>query len=335
MLILAGGIVRSTGAGMGCPDWPKCFGSWIPPTSEEQLPADYKEYYVKYRHEKNIRFASYLDAIGFNGKASQILNEESVLAETEFNKVKTWTEYINRLTGALIGIFVIVNLIASFRLIRTHKKLFFYSLLLFLAVVFEGWIGSIVVSTNLVPWVITLHMLLAMAIVAILLYLIYQSRKDIFENKFSFTPRPYIRVFFILSFILLAVQVLLGTQVREAIDMIASSLNFGSRALWISGTGVSFLVHRSFSIIVILSQVLIIYYLIRQPNKPSGLITVMMILLVCTLLEVFLGAVMAYFHIPAFIQPAHLLIGVVVFGIQFLLVLVISDNKSINKPSLA
>jgi cytochrome c oxidase assembly protein subunit 15 len=208
-------------------------------------------------------------------------------------------------------------------------------LLLFLAVVFEGWIGSVVVSTNLVPWVITLHMLLAMVIVAILLYLIYESRKDIFENKFAFAPRPYIRVFIVLSFILLAVQVLLGTQVREAIDMIASSLNFGSRALWISGAGVSFLVHRSFSIIVILSQVLIIYFLFRQPMKPLGLITIMMILLVCTLLEVILGAVMAYFHIPAFIQPAHLLIGVIVFGIQFLLVLVISENKTRNKPSLA
>ena len=74
LLIVAGGVVRSTGAGMGCPDWPKCFGRWVPPTEISELPHDYKQIYGA-----------------------------KLKGEIEFNPVKTWTEYVNRLLGININ----------------------------------------------------------------------------------------------------------------------------------------------------------------------------------------------------------------------------------------
>jgi len=327
-LILVGGIVRSTGAGMGCPDWPKCFGSWIPPTSEEMLPENYKEMYVDYRVAKNQKFASYLAALGFDQKSDVLLNDESIKQETPFNVVKTWIEYINRLIGALIGILIFINLITSFSYIKTDKIIFLISLFLFILVVFQGWIGSLVVSTNLIPWMVTVHMVLAVVIIALLVYLVFRSRIEQYRSK-KIHQFNLLNSLLILSGLFIVIQIILGSQVREAIDLIASSLNYQHRNTWIGSMGTDFFIHRSFSLIPLALQIGILVILIKNKSASGNIFNFAKALLILIILEVGFGVIMAYAGIPPFIQPVHLLFGVLIFGLQFFLLLIVNNYRTI------
>lgn len=314
-LILVGGIVRSSGSGMGCPDWPKCFGYWVPPTSVEQLPENYKESFAALRDKKNQKFARYLSAFGFEQTAQSILNDKSILIESDFNATKTWIEYLNRLVGVTIGFLIIALFIRSIWLRQSQPYLFWLSSVTLVLVIIQGWFGSIVVSTNLTSWTITLHMLMAFVLVAlvILLYVKSGAIKPV-ESTLA------LKIVLVLSVLLLIVQVVLGTEVRAAIDRVSSQLL--PREDWISSISAQFIVHRSFSWLVVLFNFGFAFWLIK--TKGSNPLTLGLILLI--LLTLLTGAGMAYFAVPAYLQPVHLLVATVTFGVQFLLFLKLKTN---------
>lgn len=333
LLILVGGIVRSTGSGMGCPDWPKCFGNWVPPTSADQLPENYEEIYQQKRIDKNEKLAKYLKVAGFNKLAITIRNDESIFAETEFNKHKTWIEYINRLVGVAIGFLIFSTFIASIPYLKKDKTVFYIALFTLILVIFQGWLGSIVVSTNLLPWMVTVHMLPALLIVALLIYNIYRT-----SGYTSKTGQILKRgkVLWLLSTCLatVVIQIVLGTQVREAIDEIAASFNYTMRGQWISELGTVFYLHRSFSIIIMLLHFYLLYLLIKNSMKSGKVLNLSRILLLLVILEVLTGAVMAYFAIPAVFQPVHLLLAVLIFGVQFFLILLVRQSGKFSSKTI-
>lgn len=309
VLILVGGIVRSTGSGMGCPDWPQCFGSWVPPTSVEQLPENYKQIYSSYRERKNIHFARYLEALGFSETAEKIKSDPAILEEADFNATKTWVEYVNRIVGVVIGILIFAVFIASIKYWRWDRKITVISFFTFVLVGIQGWIGSFVVSSNLTPWTITVHMLLALIIVALLVFLFFESTKEKYIRTL-----PLGLPLIVGCMVLLLVQIVFGTQVREVIDAVSNSL---PRSAWIEAVGFPFLMHRSFSWLVVLAHGWLAWKLIRSQGSqilPNTLI----FLIVGTLLT---GMGMAYFSMPSFLQPVHLTLATITFGTQFLLAL--------------
>ena len=79
LVVVAGSFVRITGSGMGCPDWPKCFGQWVPPTNEAELPDNYKKIYSEGRVKKVEKFSNYLSAIGFKRKAEELRKDPSLI----------------------------------------------------------------------------------------------------------------------------------------------------------------------------------------------------------------------------------------------------------------
>lgn len=319
-LILVGGIVRSTGSGMGCPDWPKCFGQWVPPTSVSQLPLDYKEKYSDKRHQKNIRFAKYLKVLGFDETANELLADESIKEEADFNVTKTWTEYINRLIGVCIGLFVILTFLCAIPFLKTNKTIFFVALTALILVVFQGWLGSIVVSTNLLPWMVTIHMFVALIIVALLIYLVFITHHNWRFSKNTGQTIPWFVMFCIICTL---VQIALGTQVREGIDIIAASLDYTQRSSWVDQLGSTFLIHRSFSWIIVAAHVWIAYRLFKMKVNSRALGA----LLIIILLSIFTGVTLNYLGFPASVQPVHLLLGTMAFGFQFFLFLQLNYSK--------
>lgn len=325
-LILVGGIVRSTGSGMGCPDWPRCFGSVIPPTHEDQLPEDYRDIYLQIRLAKNERFVAMLEKLGFAETAHAIANDKSILIEEEFNATKTWIEYVNRLVGVFVGFLIILTVWRSFKLWGADKRIPIYSLVALVLVLFTGWIGSIVVSTNLLHWMITFHMLLALALVAVLQYVHHLAERMDTGHGVEVHVPAKVQWILVFGAVLTLVQIVLGTQVREQIDQISFALGDLLRDEWIGKLGIEFLIHRSFSILLLGVHVLYFYWAYRYTARRSKVSLLTQVLMLLVLVEIASGIGMSYFGIPAFLQPVHLLLGALILGIQYTLILQLRDH---------
>ncbi len=330
LLILVGGVVRASGSGMGCPDWPKCFGQWVPPTDISQLPADYKQVYLAQRVKKNQKLARTLASMGFRQVAGEIFAHPTQYVETDFNATKTWIEYVNRLVGVLIGIFVFITAVVALPYWRRDRPVFWLAVGGWLLTGVQGWLGSLVVSTNLLPIMVTIHMGLALLIVAMLLYAADRARQQPTEvspmaaewTAIQPATAPVaaqgLRLLLWIALLVTFVQIVLGTQVREQVDHVAAATGYLQRDTWVSQLGDVFKVHRSLSILVVLLNAYAAYLLWPLAGRLRSIMAAVLAVLAA---EVLAGVSLAYLALPAVIQPVHLTLATLLFGGQFLALL--------------
>jgi cytochrome c oxidase assembly protein subunit 15 len=275
-LILVGGLVRASGAGLGCPDWPRCFGGWIPPASAADLPPQFDP--------------------------------------ALFNPTLMWTEYLNRLLGVTVGFLILATTISAWRHHRREPRILWTTVAAFFLVGFEGWLGGRVVAHGLAAWIVTAHLMVALVIVQLLLYATFTAfDRGSRAGQVSGAGKPLgLSILALIGLTLL--QVGFGTQVRERVDV---ALDSGlARDLVLGTVGRLDFLHRDLAFVVLLGATVLTLWLL---SKRSSLVNWSLIVLALAVLQVALGAFMAYGAVLPAAQVGHLTLASLLLGAETVL----------------
>lgn len=303
--------MRSTGSGMGCPDWPKCFDQWVPPTDVSQLPDDYKTIYSSKRGKKIEKYVHLLKQLGFEKKAKEIEEDKTLLIEEPFNASKTWIEYVNRLLGALTGVFALLFAFSSLQFYSTNKRKMWTAFAGLILIAFNGWLGSVVVATNLLPGVVSIHFVFAfLAAFVVMVATHYGYRMWIQVRDVQ------LKLLFIVSAVLSLVQIVLGTLVRENIDfLVKTQPKFKSESLNESMMAPVLLYHKLWSWLIVVLGV-VVFIVVKKKVGSSNLLKAQSVILIIWLCQFLTGVANLWFALPTFSQLIHIVFGSVLFGIQ-------------------
>lgn len=270
LVIIAGGVVRTTQSGMGCPDWPTCFGKWIPPTNANELPADFEKY----------------------------LRKQDI--DHTFNALHTWIEYFNRLFGVLLGLFGIIQVLILFKQRKENTRSFNLAIAFLTVVILTGLFGAMVVKLNLAHASISVHLFFALILVQIQLALLLSLKNKLYTVVVNSDLKKWLLAFLLILFI----QSALGTVVRMYVDDVSKAMHYGNRGSWLAELPKAFLIHRSFSWTVLLSAVVLFWKHMTTVVKDQ-----LKFLLIIIIANMIAGIVLYYADMPAIAQPIHLLLA--------------------------
>ncbi|MDP3718728.1 MAG: COX15/CtaA family protein [Acidobacteriota bacterium] len=283
-LILVGGLVRASGAGLGCPDWPRCFGGWVPPMSLAELPPQFDP--------------------------------------SQFNPTLMWTEYLNRLLGATVGLLIIATAVSAWRHHRRDPRILWTTIAAVLLTGFQGWLGGQVVAHELAAWIVTVHMVVALVIVQMLLYVTVRA----FPPAHPGTSAPkHVSTFAMVLIAITLIQIVLGTQVRGALD---AALDAGvARDAALATVGALDYLHRDAAFVMLLGSILLCFWLVAKATAPTKaghhmtLVWWSWAVLGLAVAQVAVGLVMAYVSLLPAAQVVHLTLASLLLGAETVLLL--------------
>lgn len=303
MVVLAGSVVRMTGSGMGCPDWPKCFGHLIPPTEESQVMwHPNTEYHAG-------QMIVHEEALWSSGKDFTTGTEYDPTAWEKytrhdyalFNPWHTWTEYINRLFGALSGVPMFLLFVIGLTYVRKKPLYTVLSTTGLFLLGFEAWLGKVVVDGHLIPGQITIHMAGAFVILMLLVVFLYVLS----ATRDGRSALPFPKTLLMITLLALLAQVILGTQVREVVDELTRMYGEGARIGWTNRLGNIFYVHRSASLVIAALVGYMAWKHYRIGRVPAYLAWTSALVV----LSILSGVLLYYLDLPRYLQPVHLMLS--------------------------
>jgi len=278
LLIFFGGLVRVSGAGMGCPDWPKCFGRWIPPTNINQVPEIYIE---------------------------------------KFNIVLAWVEYVNRLFGAVVGLVILLSCLFAYLYFRNNKDVFYPILAALVLTLVEGWLGSILVHSVLDPITITLHLLLALIIIGLLIYSsirAYVVIKGDFEINSNYPQKFKWLIFSLMT--LMIIEIIIGTEIRGALDMSRKNHPLVKGAILLKMLGSFKYVHTILGILLLSITYYLRNVLIKLGQSCSKLMLFSVnSMFAIFFIQILLGEFLVFFDVKPIVQLFHMWFSSLLVGL--------------------
>jgi cytochrome c oxidase assembly protein subunit 15 len=286
LVIFAGGLVRVSGAGLGCPDWPKCFGRWFPPTSIDQIPPD--------------------------------------MDPAQFNITLAWIEYVNRLVGVIVGFLVAGLALWAILKLRKHKRITWAAIAAAMLTAFQGWHGSVVVSSGLEQSIVSVHYFLALLIAGLMIFIYTQCYY--LQNRETVNPQlPKDIRFWGIGILLLAFfQIFLGTEIRSTVEELAINLPLLSSAERLSQVGIINHLHLALGLTLAASiwifglRVRKNLNIIPQPIKFAAASSAILILI-----QISLGMAFVIWGLVAQVQLFHLYLASIIIG---MLILILSST---------